>query len=127
MQGRGPVLVVDDNPSFLDAMRLFLEGAGYAVACAANGRQALDYLGEHEPPGLILLDLNMPVLDGPGFRREQLRDPALAAVPVLLVSSDADVDRQAGALGAAGYFRKPVEVERLLAFVRDEVKPAGRP
>jgi len=124
MDPGGPVLVVDDNATFRDAARLVLEAAGFPVACAADGREALDYLGRHGPPLLILLDLNMPVLDGGGFRQEQRRVRAWGGVPVVLVSSEADVGRQAAALGVAGYFRKPVEFGELLTLVRGIV---GRP
>src|SRR5262249_14719366 len=69
-------------------------------------------------PFLILLDLTMPVMNGWQFRREQQRDPGLAAIPVLLVSANADGARQAGALAAAGHLAKPVDADQLLAWIR---------
>jgi CheY-like chemotaxis protein len=69
-------------------------------------------------PSVILLDLMMPVMDGWQFRTEQLRDPALAAIPVILISADGTVREKAAALSAAAFLRKPIDVEQLLALVR---------
>jgi CheY-like chemotaxis protein len=84
------------------------------VACAANGRQALDLLRSGERPSCILLDLMLPVLDGWQFRREQQRDPALADIPVVMVST---ADR-AACLRTSGHVRKPFQPEELLAAIR---------
>jgi CheY-like chemotaxis protein len=113
------ILIVEDRASTRDAMRFLLEGEGYRVACAANGREALDYLYADDRPFVILLDLNMPVMDGWQFRHEQRRDPALAGIAVVLVSSsEADLPQIAASLGAAGHFAKPVEFDLLLGAVR---------
>jgi CheY-like chemotaxis protein len=79
-----------------------LGGGGYAVAAAADGAEALEALRRAAPPDLILLDLMMPVLDGWHFRREQLRDPALPAVPVAVVSGAGDADLHAHAIRRRG-------------------------
>jgi len=112
------VLVVDDDGATREVLTLILEAAGYEVSCAANGREALDRLRRGARPGLILLDLMMPVLDGWGFRREQQRDPALASIPVVVVSAEADLRRRADSLAVAAYLEKPVEIDRLLETVR---------
>jgi anti-anti-sigma factor len=114
----GNVLVVEDDALTRDAIKEVLEGGGYRVDCAHDGRQALDRLGAAEPPALILLDLLMGGMDGWAFRREQERDPALACIPVVVVSAAGDVPATAAALGAADYLQKPVEFEHLLATVR---------
>ena len=67
----GNILVVEDDAVTREALKAVLEGNGYAVACAHDGRQALDRLGRDEPPALILLDLMMAGMDGWEFRREQ--------------------------------------------------------
>ena len=98
---------------------LVLRALGYDVATAANGQEALDQLRSGPGlPSLILLDLMMPVMDGWQFRDEQKQDPALSAIPVVVVSADGRVDEKASALGAAAYLRKPVEIEDLLATVQ---------
>lgn len=106
------VLVVEDDPLTRTAIKAVLEWAGYHVDCTANGREALDYLRGHEAPSLILLDLMMPVLDGRRFREEQQRDPALASIPVVVVSAAGDAT-----LGAACHVRKPFQPQQLLEAV----------
>jgi CheY-like chemotaxis protein len=112
------VLVVEDRADTRDAMRALLEMAGYWVACAANGREALDYLYRAAPPGVILLDLKMPVMDGWQFREEQRRDPDLAGIAVILTSSATDLPQVADSLGAAGYQPKPIDFDRLLEAIQ---------
>lgn len=106
------ILVVEDDPLTRTAIKAVLEWEGYRVACAANGREALDYLRQNERPDLILLDLAMPTLDGRRFREEQRRDPALASIPVVVVSGFRDAS-----LGAAGHVQKPFQPQELLEAV----------
>jgi anti-anti-sigma factor len=114
----GNILVVENDALTREAFKAVLEAGGYGVACAHDGRQALDRLGAEEPPALILLDLVMPGMDGWEFRREQESDPALASIPVVVVSAAADVPAAAADLDAADYLQKPVEFDHLLATVR---------
>lgn len=110
------VLIVDDDADIRDAMMLVLGGSGYHVVTAANGADALRVLAEsHRRPCVILLDLMMPVMDGQQFREAQLRDPALASIPVVVVSGDANVKKRAAELGVDGYLMKPIALERLLS------------
>ena len=81
------ILVVDDDASIRAAMRELLETEGYDVTEAANGLAALGKLRAGLRPAVILLDLMMPVMDGWDLRTEQLRDPELAAIPVLIVTA----------------------------------------
>src|SRR4051794_31231829 len=111
------ILLVEDDAATREGLTIFLEGAGYGVAGAANGRQALDYLRQAEPPFLILLDLTMPVMNGWQFRQEQQQHPALALIPVVLVSGESDLPRIAVSLGVAGYVPKPVEFTELVATI----------
>ena len=93
----------------------FLELEGYQVEVAANGRQALERLTAGMHPCVILLDLMMPVMDGWQFRREQVRSPELAEIPVIVVSA-AGRDRIAE-IDANAYLTKPVDLEQLLERV----------
>jgi CheY-like chemotaxis protein len=93
----------------------FLELEGYQVEVAANGRQALERLIAGMQPCVILLDLMMPVMDGWQFRREQVRSPELAEIPVIVVSA-AGRDRIAE-IDANAYLTKPVDLEQLLERV----------
>src|SRR5207249_387698 len=81
------VLVVEDDFDLRDALVPILEYEGHRVVSAANGREALDWLHAMPPPSLILLDLMMPVMNGEEFRAEQLRDPALASIPGVILSA----------------------------------------
>jgi CheY-like chemotaxis protein len=108
------VLVVEDDPVIRGAMQMVLEWEGYRVAWACNGREALDLLRSGQRPSCILLDLMLPVCDGWTFRREQQREPALAAIPVVVVSA---ADR-AACLQASGHVQKPFQPEELLDAIR---------
>lgn len=113
------VLVIEDDIDILRAITQVLEDEGYTVRGAANGRAALDLLRAPgaRPPRVILLDLMMPVMDGWAFRSEQLRDPALAGIPVIVLTADGSAEEKGSTMGSAGALRKPVELETLLAAV----------
>lgn len=112
------ILVIEDDAETRRAMTLVLELEGYKVVGMPDGRQALDHLRSDGRPCVILLDLMMPVLDGMEFRREQQRDPAIASIPVVVVSADGSVRQKAASLGAQDYLQKPIEVSRLVDLVR---------
>ena len=104
------ILVVDDDDDAAQAMCAMLEVAGYRVIHASNGRVALDLLAR-VTPGLIILDLQMPVMDGRQFLRalefENRR------IPVLVISgADAALPGD-----AVAFLRKPIEGDALLAAV----------
>ncbi len=111
------ILLVEDDEIIRRAIQMVLEWEGYRVECAANGQEALDVLRSGARPALILLDVMMPVLDGEAFRREQLRDPALAAIPVIVVSAAGF----ASGVDAVCYVRKPFEVQELLNAIHEHV------
>jgi CheY-like chemotaxis protein len=108
---RRPVLVVDDDCDVRDALRALLETMGFRVVVAVNGRDALDRIQRGVLPCLVVLDLEMPVMDGWGFRDALLRDPRLAGIPVI-VSSGRPRQRPAPPRLAAD-LPKPVDVDRL--------------
>ena len=111
------VLIVEDNEVTRDVIALILESNGYEVSTADNGRAALERLRGGDRPGLILLDLMMPVMDGWQFREEQRRDRSLADIPVVVCTA-AGEGAQNAALGVAELLSKPVEADDLLAAVR---------
>ena len=112
------ILFVEDESDLRPALTALLGLKGYRVGWAGNGREALEYLRRGDRPDLILLDLVLPDMDGWAFRREQRHDPALASIPVVLVSADDDLARSAAALGARGYLEKPVGLDDLVRAVR---------
>lgn len=111
------VLLVEDDIDVREILRELLEDAGYSVTWAANGREALAHLKHGRAPRLILLDLMMPIMDGPAFRAAQRQDPALAPIPVVVISADHGVDAKIGEMQVDGYLPKPFEVGTLLATV----------
>jgi CheY-like chemotaxis protein len=112
-----PILVVDDNLDLQEALGDVFEHSGYTAAFAGDGHEALAYLRSHEAPGLILLDLMMPRMDGMQFRAEQLRDPALAGIPVVVLSADGKLEQKLKELAPAGCLPKPVDLGKLLETV----------
>jgi CheY-like chemotaxis protein len=117
MAARDYILIVEDDFDIREALTQILEEEGYVVRGASNGREALDVAND-EVPKLILLDLMMPVMNGWQFRAEQLKDPRLASVPVIVISADPQVQPKAASLGAAGLLRKPISLDDLLQAVK---------
>jgi CheY-like chemotaxis protein len=111
------VLIVEDDRDVREAIAMFLAAEGYTVVEAEHGAEALQQLAVGGRFCLILLDLFMPTMDGWTFRSEQLRDPALAAIPVVVISADPDVVPTAIALGAVASMRKPLDLAVLLETV----------
>ena len=110
------ILVVDDDQDIRDTLTELLQEEGYAVVRASHGGEALCALRELPSPSLILLDLMMPVMDGWQFRTEQRKDPALASIPVVVISATGK-DEKVSALGAVQFLKKPIRLEQLLEAV----------
>jgi CheY-like chemotaxis protein len=111
----GHVLVVEDDRDIRESVVEVLQDAGYTVTSAADGREALDVIAAASPrPDLVLLDLMMPVMNGFQFRQEQLKREELAAIPVLVVTADANARIKAESLGVAGFVQKPLKIQPLL-------------
>jgi len=97
---RCTVLVVEDDADVRELLRVALSADGYEVATVDNGRDAMYYLRSHADACIILLDLALPIMDGAQFRRAQLRDRALAWVPLVVMSGSVDAARHARVIGA---------------------------
>ena len=112
------ILVVDDDRDIRDSLIETLEDHGFRATGAANGAEALDVLRRSpERPSLILLDLMMPVMDGPGFREEQLKNPSWAEIPVVVISAYSDAEARARRLDVE-CMRKPLKIRPLIDMVR---------
>lgn len=113
----GPVLVVDDNDEVRAGLGALLESAGFHVALAADGREALRILRTAEVvPCLVLLDLMMPMLDGWDVLAELRQDSQLAAIPVVVLSAH-PLASLAHNAGAVAVLTKPTDPDALLAVV----------
>jgi CheY-like chemotaxis protein len=118
VSGRGPLLLVEDNELNRDMLRRRLTRAGFAVLTAGDGREALERM-ETEQPALVLMDMNLPVLDGWSACREARGNPATSAIPIIALTAHAmEADRQ-NALGAGcdDYATKPIDFPALLAKI----------
>lgn len=113
----GRILLVEDDDSIRNMLATLLRMQGYRVATAANGKEALAELRGGEPTQLIILDLVMPVMDGWEFRAEQRKDPALAEIPVAVLSGYRE--RQLAAqVAPVCHFEKPLDFNLILETVR---------
>ncbi len=115
------ILVVDDDDDFRETLSEVLTEAGYPVQQAENGEVALAKAAE-EAPGIVLLDLKMPVLDGWGVMERMRENPRSAAVPILVLSAYG-FEWEAELLGAQGYIPKGVGMEEILDRVRQSAGP----
>jgi CheY-like chemotaxis protein len=122
---RALVLVVDDESVMRHLVADLLAWHGYDVVLAQHGYEGLQRLCEH-CPNLVVLDLNMPVMDGWEFRAAQRRlaDPQLVNIPVLLLTSADPADARAAALDAVGRIEKPFDPDRLLSAIRMALRAA---
>jgi CheY-like chemotaxis protein len=117
------VLVIEDNENNRELARFLLEQAGCRVGMAENGRQGLE-MAAQERPDIILMDIQMPEMDGYEAVARLRQDPATSAIPIVGVSSYAmpDDKEKAMALGFTAYIEKPIDPERfaeqVMAFLR---------
>lgn len=121
------ILIVDDDPDFVEITRMILEAHGYEVGSAANGAEALSKM-KKEPPDLVILDVMMSgVLDGVNVSHEMSAEPTLRRVPIVMVSSIAS-SAQAGMFPTDEYIpiddwiSKPVQPDALLERVDRHLK-----
>ena len=109
------ILVVDDDPDIREVVSWMLEDEGYCVIGASNGREALAAV-QRAAPDAILLDLNMPVMDGWTFARECRRAQLCDGVPIVVMSAGHRLS-DATKLGAREIITKPFDVDELLTTV----------
>lgn len=117
------ILIVDDDPLLRDLMRAWLEGRNYRVVVAANGREGVDLAGQ-ERPDAIILDGNMPEMDGIEALKRIRRQRALARTPVIMLTARS---REGDVLtgfrhGAQRYLTKPVSVDEVANALQEVLK-----
>jgi CheY-like chemotaxis protein len=131
MERKARILLVDDDADFVESTKTVLESKPYEVIVAVNGDEGLRKARE-EKPDLILLDIIMPVEDGFMAAEQLKKDPKLAKIPVLMLTSYAakgpgtSIPRGQGyELEAEDYIDKPISPKDLLAVVGKHLKKAG--
>jgi DNA-binding response OmpR family regulator len=114
------ILIVDDKPELAGLMADLLADAGYETRTADGGRAALAGV-QADPPDLLLLDAQMPDLDGFAVASTLKADPATAAIPIIMVSANEGRGSRVVGLesGAEDYLGKPVDPAELLAKIRN--------
>jgi CheY-like chemotaxis protein len=110
------ILLIEDDTATRDALAGLLRAEGYSVACAVNGKDAIDQLRAGLVPCLILLDLMMPIMNGWEFREQQSQDPVLAQIPFALLSAHWDGAEELAAKAVA-QLPKPLDFDELLPTV----------
>ncbi|HVR44611.1 MAG TPA: response regulator [Thermoanaerobaculia bacterium] len=112
------VLVIDDDLPMRILMQNVLREYQFTAILAGSGREALE-LARRERPAVILLDLNMPGMDGAETIQALRREPELASTPVMILTGDPVSPEQIDALGAQGTIQKPFDLDILIARLRE--------
>jgi len=120
------ILIVDDNEQNLSLMELLLKHAGYTVVSAANGAEGLE-TARRELPDLILMDIQMPEMNGFQAAHEILADEHTRNIPVIGISAYASPTSRQHALrlGMVGFFEKPINRELFVAQIRAFLPPGS--
>lgn len=124
VEARSPkVLIVEDQANERELLASCLRLRGIEAATAGNGREAFDYLHEHELPDLILLDMRMPDIDGPAFLKSLRDNVRLHNLRVFAVSGSSPDEFRQDPLQLDGWISKPVRIDALMQAVRTEFSP----
>lgn len=119
MDKKGKILIVDDEVDLLETMRFRLETSGYDMAVTPDPKEAMQKAKEHKP-GLILLDIMMPKIDGFTLLKDFKADSETKNIPVIIVScgkEEEELAKRSLALGASGYVVKPFDTASLLFMI----------
>jgi CheY-like chemotaxis protein len=121
-QPENRVFLIEDDQDIRSSIIEVLEDEGIPIDWATNGEEAMEkLLAAKSKPSLILLDLRLPVKDGFQFRSEQLSNPQLADIPVVVISADGKLEEKTESLRINGLLRKPVDIEQLVNTVRQNL------
>ena len=125
-QMRNRILVIEDNPSSLELSTLVLRGQGFKVDTATDGQQGLQK-AKSQPYDLILMDIQLPGIDGLTVTRLLKADPRTAQTPIVALSARAMVGDEKEALeaGCSGYITKPIAVKNFLSTVTEYLEAQG--
>lgn len=116
------ILTIDDDIDMLDAISHTLERHGYKMLTACDGNEALkllESLNDDQLPDLILLDYNMPVLNGYEFNLARLEIPRLANIPLVLLTARGDLSPLMDTIEAEAYVNKPIREESILQLANN--------
>ncbi len=112
------ILVVEDSSVVRQMLTRIIQDEGYLVAGCNDAIEALEYLHSTPPPQLILLDLVLPYMGADQFLREKARDPRLATIPVVIISSYPREEAKISLQGTVAYLQKPIALDTLIQTVQ---------
>jgi two-component system chemotaxis response regulator CheY len=117
------LLIVDDDKTTRKLLGLYLKGKGYEVVTAENGLDAMEKLGT-ESINLMVTDMNMPYMDGIELTRTLRADPSWSALPIIMVTTEADEDERKKALdaGVNDYLVKPTNADQISESIKKILK-----
>jgi CheY-like chemotaxis protein len=120
------ILVVDDSADNVAMISLFLQQQGYRVVTAGNGEDAIT-IAAQMMPNLILMDINLPTLDGLGATRRIRENDALREIPVIAITAfgTEGFQRAAYDVGISGYLTKPLDLDRMHQLIARLLSPTG--
>ena len=115
------ILIIEDDKDILEVLKDLLESEGYQVSLAENGQEALDLLDRStDLPGLILVDLMMPIMDGFQFRQRQSADERFKNIPVVVMSADGYLEAKKKRIGVETLMKKPLDLENFLSIISEQ-------
>jgi CheY-like chemotaxis protein len=120
------ILVVDDDRLGTELVKRKLESQGYAILTAINGLQALEHLGS-QIPDLIILDVNMPDMNGYSFIQEKNKTPQFVKIPVVMLTASKETAPLFKRYGVRGYLLKPLNLQELFDKVVEVIGPPEKP
>jgi CheY-like chemotaxis protein len=120
------ILVVDDSTDNVAMISLFLQQQGYRVLTAGNGEDAIT-VATQMMPNLILMDINLPTLDGLGATRRIRENDALRDIPIVAITAfgTEGFQRAAYDVGVSGYLTKPLDLDRMNQLIARLLSPTG--
>ena len=124
MKQRPKILLVDDDVDLVKVMSGALESKAYEVLVAYDGQEGLEK-ARKEKPDLVILDILMPEVDGFAFADQFRKDPVLAKIPVLALTSFSESLGQPFPFEVSEYIVKPIKPKDLVAKVEESLKKAG--
>ena len=115
--GAKKILIIDDDQDLRAHFQQMYEMEDYLVITAKNGQEALDLLDslpDNSLPDLILLDFNMPVMDGEGFGLSKNFNPRYSSIPMILITANGELIKTMSKVQAEAYLDKPLSIDQLL-------------
>lgn len=112
------ILLIDDEPDLRECIAELLEGEGYSVTQAENGKTALDLLKSGHTPKVIVLDYMMPVMDGKTFCEHAVKDNHINAIPIILLTAANVPPETTATMQVASQLEKPIDIDKFLKAVK---------